>query len=416
MPIGHWVDTTDRAEKLVAAAEQGRLDPWLGAKAAAAVASETGHSQAQASYTLYVQACTRPRTLGLPPHVALDVQLQLLTALAPASDASLWEPVLSGQPAVIASVGNAAQTRRFRSAAAEALAGETVDGGRLQIRAVVVERFGAPAAALVVRSRADGRDRTSAFLRECAGVLAPLLERQALLARSAQRDQELHAASERRLRRLAFDLHDGPLQDLAALGADLQLARRQVAGVLDDPLRPVVLGRFDDLGARLQEIDETLRELSHSLESSSVVDRSLPEILGREVASLDRRMGIETSFAVTGVFDDLTASQRIALFRVAQEALSNVREHTDATEVQVTLERLTDGSRLVVRDNGRGFDVAQTVVGAARRGRLGLVGMNERVRLLGGTFGLVSEPGVGTEVTVTLPHWQPAAAAGAVDY
>ena len=115
-------------------------------------------------------------------------------------------------------------------------------------------------------------------------MLAPLLERQALLARSAQRDQELHAASERRLRRLAFDLHDGPLQELAALGADLQLARKQVAGVLEDPLRPVVLGRFDDLAARLQEIDETLRELSHSLESSSVVDRSLPEILGREVA------------------------------------------------------------------------------------------------------------------------------------
>jgi signal transduction histidine kinase len=347
--------------------------------------------------------------------MALDLQLQLLTALAPATDASLWEPVLSGQPDVIASVGNAAQTRRFRTAAAEVLAGLVVDGGRLQIRAVVVERFGAPAAALVVRSRADGRDRTSAFLRECAGVLAPLLERQALLARSAQRDQELHAASERRLRRLAFDLHDGPLQELAALGTDLQLARKQVVGVLEDPLRQVVLGRFDDLRARLQEIDETLRELSHSLESSSVVDRSLPEILGREVAGLDRRMGIVTSFSVTGVFDDLTASQRIALFRVAQEALSNVREHTDATEVQVMLERRSDGSRLVVRDNGRGFDVAQTVVVAARRGRLGLVGMNERVRLLGGTFTLLSEPGVGTEVTVTLPHWQPAAAASAVD-
>jgi signal transduction histidine kinase len=409
------VDTVDLAETLVAAAEQGRLDAWLGAKAAASVAADSGVSQGRASLALYAQACTRPRILGLPPQVAIDVQLRLLTALAPASDASLWERVLSGGPEAVASVGNAAQTRRFRTCAAEALAGRTAAGDRLQIRAVVVERFGTPAAALVVRSRADNPERTSAFLRECAGVLAPLLERQALLARSAQRDQELHAASERRLRRLAFDLHDGPLQELAVLGADLQLARRQVAGVLDDTLRHVVLGRFDDLAARLQEIDETLRELSHSLESSSVVDRSLPEILGREVAALDRRMGIETQFRVTGVFDDLTASQRIALFRVAQEALTNVREHTDATEVEVTLDRLSDSTRLAVRDNGRGFDVAQTVVVAAGRGRLGLVGMNERVRLLGGTFTLISDVGVGTKVTVTLPLWRPATAASAGD-
>ena len=157
------------------------------------------------------------------------------------------------------------------------LAGHTVDGGRLQIRAVVVERFGAPAAALVVRARTDDRDRTSAFLRECAAVLAPLLERRALLARSAQRDQELHAASERRLRRLGFDLHDGPLQDLAALGADLQLARGRSRACSKMPLPHVVLGRFDDLAARLLR---DRRDAARAVAFARVVERRRPLAAG----------------------------------------------------------------------------------------------------------------------------------------
>src|SRR5205814_514844 len=162
-----------------------------------------------------------------------------------------------------------------------------------------------------------------------------------------------------------------------------------------------------DLGGRLGEIDQTLRELSHSLESSSVVDRPLPEILNREIESFDRRTGVETRFDVSGTFDHLSASQRIALFRIIQEALSNIREHTVATRVSVVLEELANGVRVCVHDNGGGFDVAQTVVAAARRGRLGLVGINERVKLLGGTFRLRSAPGEATELMVTLPRWQP---------
>jgi signal transduction histidine kinase len=410
------VDSTTHAELLVSTAvDDGRLDPGACARAAEAFADASGRALADASFDLYLLASSRPRILALPPTVAIEVQLQLLAGLAPVADVSLWQPLRVGLPEVVASVGPAARTRGFRALAASTVAGKAPAGDRSRIQAVPVERFGAPVAALVARPVPDERARAQSFLLECAAVLAPLLEREALLTRSAQRDHELHAASERRLRRLGFDLHDGPLQDLAALGTDLHLARRQIGGVLDLPLRSIVLGRFDDLAARLGEIDEALREMSHSLESSSVVDRSLPEILGREVAAFDRKMGIETRFTITGVFDDLSASQRIALFRIAQEALTNVRDHTDATEVEIRLERLLGGTRLAVTDNGGGFDVAQTVVVAARRGRLGLVGMNERVRLLGGTFTLRSEPGAGTDLTVVLPHWQPATAAAGLD-
>jgi signal transduction histidine kinase len=396
------------AETLVSAAIDGRdLEP----------ACTPGSAEA---FSTYIWASSRPRILQLPPALAVDVHLRLLAALAPVSDASLWVHSAPGTIEPLAWVGEAAPTRRVRACALAILVppGKPEPaGGRARIQGVPVLRFGSAVAALVVRTMPDERSGAATFVAECAAGLAPVLEREALLARSAQADQELHAASERRLRRLAFDLHDGPLQDIAALAADLQLARRQVAGVLEDGLRSIVVGRFDDLAARLTEIDHSLRELSHSLESSSVVDRSLPEIVRREVTAFDRRMGIETTLEVRGRFDDLSASQRIALFRIAQEALSNVRDHTDATEVSVSLERLPEGTRLCVTDNGRGFDVAQTVVQAARRGRLGLVGMNERVRLLGGTFSLQSEPGAGTELTVVLPEWRPASAlpAAAVD-
>jgi signal transduction histidine kinase len=149
--------------------------------------------------------------------------------------------------------------------------------------------------------------------------------------------------------------------------------------------------------------------LSHSLESSRVGTGSLPDTLRRELEGFDRRAGIDASLTVSGVFDALSPSQRIAIFRIAQEGLSNVREHSAASKVSIVLEQLADGVRLMICDDGAGFDVSQTVLSAARRGRLGLVGMSERVRLLGGTFSLTSAPGDGTQVSVTLPSWEPVA-------
>jgi signal transduction histidine kinase len=238
-------------------------------------------------------------------------------------------------------------------------------------------------------------------------MLAPVLERDVLLDRSTSREQQLQQASERRLLRLGFDLHDGPLQDVAALASDMRLAREQLSDSLTGRLRAILLGRFDDLGARLEEIDKTLRELSHSLESSRVGSNPLPETLRRELAGFERQSGIEGSLTVSGTFDSMTPSQRIAIFRIAQESLANAREHSGATQVAISLEEMPDGVRLLVCDDGEGFDVSHTVVAAARRGRLGLVGMSERVRLLGGAFSISSSPGNGTDVCVTLPSWRP---------
>jgi signal transduction histidine kinase len=94
-----------------------------------------------------------------------------------------------------------------------------------------------------------------------------------------------------------------------------------------------------------------------------------------------------------------------------QEALTNIREHSNATEVGVSV--LSGPSELTaeIRDNGRGFDVDRTLVRAARAGRFGVVGMSERVRLLGGRFDVRSCRGGPTIVSVILPRWQPAVTA-----
>ena len=111
--------------------------------------------------------------------------------------------------------------------------------------------------------------------------------------------------------------------------------------------------------------------------------------------------------SVAGTLDALSMSQRIAVVRIVQEALSNVRSHSEASEVHIDLRTTDDGLDLRIADNGRGFDLQATADAAAKRGRLGIVGMNERVRLLGGVFSIESMPSVGTTVFVSIPAWRP---------
>jgi signal transduction histidine kinase len=416
--------TRDRADAAIVFAadalvtmviEKGALDADHADFLVDAVAGVTGLSADTAAFSLYLRASTSPQLLTLPPRIAAETHLRLLVGLAPISDASLWVEDL-GTVLCVASVGGAARTRRFRSVASGAVAGLRApadDDGRTQIKGVPVVRWGKSVGAVVARARPENQVRASVFLLECRAMMASILERDVLLDRSTSREQQLQLASERRLLRVGFDLHDGALQDVAALASDLRLAREQLSDSLTGRLRSILLGRFDDLGGRLAEIDQTLRELSHSLESSRIGTAPLPETLRRELDAFDRRSGIDGDLSVSGSFDALSPSQRIAIFRIAQEGLANVREHSAASKVSITLEQMIDGVRLAICDDGAGFDVSQTVVAAARRGRLGLVGMSERVRLLGGTFSLISAPGTGTQVCVTLPSWDPVAGARA---
>jgi signal transduction histidine kinase len=376
------------------------------------VASTVGCSTDAASLDLFLRAASNPRLLELPPLVAVELQVGLLLSLAPVSDVSLWTEGPLGELHCLVHEGDAEPTRRIRHVARATIDG-SADSGVSQrgwIHSVAVKRWQQPYAALVVRARPDCRQRALVFLEEAAALLAPVLERNMLLERNAERERALVESGERRLLRLGFDLHDGPIQDLVALAADVRLAHTQVAEHVDGRGRKVVAGRLEDLTAQIVELDRTLRELAQSLEPASVLERPLADILQREVDSFEARTNARVTLELGGDLESMTASQRIALYRIVQESLTNVREHSGANEVQVRVHGDVRGTVAQIEDDGRGFDVASTLIGAAKRGRMGLVGMGERVRLLGGSFDVQSRPGGPTTVSLLLPHWQPVGA------
>jgi signal transduction histidine kinase len=224
------------------------------------------------------------------------------------------------------------------------------------------------------------------------------------------REPGLAAANERLLVRLGLDLHDGPLQQVYALAQDVRLLREQMVDLAGSEHRETVLGRFDDLDSQLAELHQDLRDLAHSLEPRSLLQHPLPEAVQRELAALSRRTGISTSVVLEGSFDALTASQRIALLRVLQEALSNIRHHSGSREVAVTLrEEIFQGICMEIHDDGHGFDPAGVVPAEDGESGIGLAGMRARLRLLGGRLEIESAPGGPTTVRATLPRWLPLA-------
>lgn len=227
---------------------------------------------------------------------------------------------------------------------------------------------------------------------------------------SDAREPGLAEANERLLVRLGLDLHDGPLQQVYALAQDVRLLREQMVVLVGRAHREAVVGRFGDLESQLADLHQDLRDLAHSLEPRSLLQHPLPEAVERELAALGRRTGISTSIVLEGSFDALTASQRIALLRVLQEALSNIRHHSGGREVAVTLrEENLEGICMEIRDDGHGFDPAGVVPAEDGESGIGLAGMRARLRLLGGRLEIESAPGGPTTLRAILPRWLPLA-------
>jgi signal transduction histidine kinase len=216
------------------------------------------------------------------------------------------------------------------------------------------------------------------------------------------------SAVERRLARLCFDLHDGPLQEVHLLAMDVALFRGQLQPSLEhDPNRDRLLGRLDDLSARLLVLDDDLRSLSTSLKSPFLRAGSFEAGLRETIQAFTTRTGVEPTVELSGDLSSLTESQQIALLAVSAEALSNIREHSRARNVSIAISASGGGVDAQVIDDGVGFDPADAMTRASHDDHLGLVGMHERVRLLGGQTGVYSQPGGPTVVSVILPPWTP---------
>jgi signal transduction histidine kinase len=252
---------------------------------------------------------------------------------------------------------------------------------------------------------ASGQSTPLSLLAAAAPTVAGLVERETE-GDPAHWRESVTGAVERRLARLRFDLHDGPQQDVILLAQDVRLFREQLRPLLDgNPEQGRALGRLDDLEAQLVALDGDLSRLSTSVQSPFLAPDSLPASLQRVTDAFAERAGIvpETDFSAD--LTQLSNSQQIALLALVREALSNVRKHGEATTVRVSVAADADGIAIRVSDDGRGFDPETTAPRAARAGRLGLVGMHERVRMLGGQTQIDSSPGGPTVISAVLPRF-----------
>jgi len=211
----------------------------------------------------------------------------------------------------------------------------------------------------------------------------------------------------RQLSRLRFDLHDGPQQDVILLAEDLRMFQGQLEKVLEgNPLQSRLVGRVEDLQARLVALDGDLRRISALLESPFLQERSFPRALEQLTQAFAERTSILPQTDLKGDFDSLTDSQQITLLALITEALNNIREHTDAGGVTIGVSAEQGTLEATICDDGQGFDPEKELIRAARDGHLGLVGMHERVQMLGGYTNIESRPGGPTVISVRIPRYQ----------
>jgi signal transduction histidine kinase len=241
------------------------------------------------------------------------------------------------------------------------------------------------------------------FLVESALLAALLIERQirrqaeAALRSSYQQIQELAGrlitAQETERSRIARELHDDINQQVAALAiAHSGLKRHLPPGSID----------LHDEVTRLQQqaisLSGSIRHLSHELHPGVLQHAGLVAALQAYCAGFGRQQDLEVDFRSAGDLQGVPAEVTLCLYRVAQEALRNVAAHAQAHRVEVALDRTAAGVEMVIRDDGIGFGPE-----SAERGGLGLISMDERVRLIHGSLQIVSRKEQGTELRVRVP-------------
>ena len=211
--------------------------------------------------------------------------------------------------------------------------------------------------------------------------------------------QQVIRAQEDERKRLARDLHDDVAPSLLILIQRLDAITSSTKPRLSSSLK----NELEDLHNQVTEALENLRRYAQDLRPGIIDDLGLVAALEWMAENLARDYGIDTKTEVIGVERDLPDEVQLLLFRIAQEALTNIRRHAEASKAWITLEFGDDKTVLTIKDNGKGFKLPQRTGDLASVGKLGILGMHERARLLGGSLKIQSESGKGTEVVAEVP-------------
>jgi signal transduction histidine kinase len=205
--------------------------------------------------------------------------------------------------------------------------------------------------------------------------------------------RRLLTVQEEERRHLSRELHDEFGQLLAGITLHLEAA----TSLVGDAAR----ARLEECVQLVQHAGTQLRSLVLELRPTMLESAGLVPTLKWMARQHKERTGIATE--VIGELNEIPGDPAIACFRVAQEALTNVTRHARARHVWIELSQTPIALALAVRDDGVGFNVAKTLEEAGGSGHLGLLGMKERVQILGGEMSVESEPGHGTRVCISVP-------------
>jgi signal transduction histidine kinase len=209
--------------------------------------------------------------------------------------------------------------------------------------------------------------------------------------------RKITQAQESERRRIARELHDDTIQSLIGLSRQMEAIATGEKG-----LPASAAQRVRGLQAATSEVIQRVRRFSQDLRPSILDDLGLLPTLEELTTELNQD-GLHAEFRVIGEERRLSSEAELTLFRIAQEALNNVRRHAEATRVVTSIEMSAGAVQMTVEDDGIGFRPPTLSDHPAVASRLGLIGMHERARLLSGTLLIDSAPGQGTKVIVNAP-------------
>jgi len=202
---------------------------------------------------------------------------------------------------------------------------------------------------------------------------------------------KISEAQEAERKRIARDLHDGTVQALVVISRQLD----------DLALNKSALS-IEDIRREVQNILKEVRRFSQELRPSVLDDLGLIPAVKWLAADLGKNYGIKVDMEITGTQQQLSEQTDLMLFRVIQESLTNIRKHSEATQAILKITFFTNKMIVIIQDNGKGF-MRSGNSELTRHGKLGLVGIQERVDLLGGNLIIDSQPGKGTALTIEIP-------------
>jgi len=210
--------------------------------------------------------------------------------------------------------------------------------------------------------------------------------------------EEAEGAVDEERTRIACEIHDGLVQTLVGVSLKMERVRELVA---EDP--PKCLTMLNQTTVQLKHAIQEAREVVYNLRPGQYDHLAFIPALSNYLKAYEREHRIRTEFEGSGNESQLDPKAKVFVFRMVQEALSNVVKHAGATKVIVKVELKKDVLKALVSDNGQGFDVKAEGQNPEKWDHFGVRSMMERARMLGGNVQWVSKPGTGTKVDIFIP-------------